>query len=484
MENDVVPQGSSTGTSDGQGLRRTLGTVASIAIAFSAGGVSAGIYSLFGFSLTTAGPAFVWGWVMVGVGTFLLCLMWSELASHYPLAGVMYEWPRKIGGAVSSWWVGWVYLFAMMFQLAGIYFILPAVILPLLGVEGTTGARLGVALVALVIAAIANVAAIEKVGRLVVIATIAELILIFGITLAVLVLGREQSPSVLLDPAVPGQSFGAWVPAFLGGGVFIGLWVLQSFEAGGAIGEETIDAPRRAPRAIMVGWAGSFVVGLFTIVAFLLAIPDVATIGASANPVVDIIGDALAGWVAKIYLALLAMVILLGANVVFTLVSRQMYGMARAGLLPFSRQLTRTHPRTGEPWCAVLATATITAVPFIFSDEFAVLATGATGAIYLVYFAMMCILLRARLSGWPGEGAPFRLGRWGLPLNVLALLYSGGMLVNLMWFRDATNPAWKLGVPVGIWLLAIPVVLGGVYWVLEGRRRVGAVSPADAPRES
>ena len=475
MDEHVMSAESSSDVPSEPGLRRTLGTVTSIAIAFSAGGVSAGIYSLFGFSLATAGPAFLWGWVMVGIGTFLLCLMWSELASHYPLAGVMYEWPRKISGAASSWWVGWVYLFAMMFQLAGIYFILPAVVFPLLGVEGSTGGRLGIALVALVIAAIANIAAIEKVGRLVVIATVAELVLIFGITLAVLVLGHEQSPSVLFDPAVPGQSFSSWLPAFLGGGVFIGLWVLQSFEAGGAIGEETIDAPRRAPRAILVGWAGSFFVGLFTIVAFLLAVPDFATIGSSANPVVDIIDGSLAGWVGKVYLALLAMVILLGANVVFTLVSRQMYGMARAGLLPFSAQLTRTHPRTGEPWCAVLATAVITAVPFIFSDEFAVLATGATGAIYLVYFAMMCLLLKARLSGWPHDGAPMRLGRWGIPLNVLALVYSGGMLVNLMWFRDATNPDWKLGIPVGIWLLAIPVLLGVVHQV-AGRRRAGSVS--------
>jgi amino acid transporter len=153
-----------------------------------------------------------------------------------------------------------------------------------------------------------------------------------------------------------------------------------------------------------------------------------------------------------------------------------MFGTARAGLLPFSTQLTRTHPRTGEPWCAVLTTAVITAVPFIFSDEFAVLATGATGVIYLVYFAMMCILLKARLSGWPRRDAPMRLGRWGISLNVLALVYSGAMLVNLMWFRDATNPGWKLGIPVAIWMLAVPVLLGAAYRFVAGRRRPGAVT--------
>jgi amino acid transporter len=411
-----------------------------------------------------SGPAMIWGWLIVGLGTLGICLVWAELASHYPSAGIMFEWPRRLGGERSAWWIGWIYLFAMMFQLAGIYFILPSVLLPLFGADVTTGAKITIALVALVIAALVNVASIERVGKLVVISAVAELVITFVITFAVLVFGHRQSVSFLVEPATPGQSFGAWLPAFIGGGVFMGFWVMQSLEAGGAVGEETIDAPRRAPRAILFGWLGAFLVGLFSLVAFLLAIPDMSTVLASGDPVGDIIGGALAPWVAKAYLALLAVVIILGANAVFTLVSRQMYGMARHGLLPFSRQLQRTHVRTGEPWVAVIVTAAITAIPFVFSNQFAVLATGASATVYLVYLAMSGRLLLARFRGWPKTPAPFSLGRWAVALNTLVVLYTGAAFIDLMWFRDATNPRWG-GVPVSVWMVALPVVLGALYQV-------------------
>jgi amino acid transporter len=369
--------------------------------------------------------------------------------------------------------------------LCGIYFILPSVLLPLFGIESTTGTRVGISLIALAVAAGVNVLSIHRLGSLTVIATVAELVVIFGITVATLIGGAHQSVSVLVDTNGTGSTFGAWLPGFLGGGVFIGLWVMQSFEVGGTIGEETIDAPRQAPRAILSGWGASFVVGLFMIVSLLIAIPDLGRITQSEQPVLDIVNGALAPWVGKLYLALLALVIILGANVIFTLVSRQIYGMARAGLMPLSEQLSRTHSRTGEPWVAVLVTAIITALPFIISDDFTVLVTGSTAVLYVVYFVMASITLAARVRGWPQETRPMRLGRWGIPVNVLAVVFTGAACVNLMWFRDTTNPDWKLGIPVAIWLLVVPLLLGAVYWALAGRakmrRQDAAMSLLDEP---
>ena len=44
------------------------------------------------------------------------------------------------------------------------------------------------------------------------------------------------------------------------------------------------------------------------------------------------------------------------------------------------------------------------------------------------------------MRGWPRVSAPFRLGRWGMLVNVVALLYGGAMLVNFAWPRAASNP--------------------------------------------
>ena len=45
-------------------------------------------------------------------------------------------------------------------------------------------------------------------------------------------------------------------------------------------------------------------------------------------------------------------------------------------------------------------------------------------------------VLNARRSGWPRQKAWFNLGRWGMPINILALVYGGLMIVNLGLWND------------------------------------------------
>ena len=64
-------------------------------------------------------------------------------------------------------------------------------------------------------------------------------------------------------------------------------------------------------------------------------------------------------------------------------------------------------------------------------------------AIIMFYIAYLCVtgpLLIARLRGkWPTaeHGPYFSLGRWGLPVNVLAVVFQIGVMVNLAWPRAA-----------------------------------------------
>ena len=113
-----------------------------------------------------------------------------------------------------------------------------------------------------------------------------------------------------------------------------------------------------------------------------------------------------------------------------------------------------------------------------------IIAIAATGMIYLSYFIGNIALMRARLRGWPKTTAPFSLGRWGMPLNVLALAWGGGMLINFAWPRVATNPRpselpntldfhwdWLNGKPV-FWTVVIGLVLiGGAYFAAFQRRK-------------
>jgi hypothetical protein len=71
-----------------------------------------------------------------------------------------------------------------------------------------------------------------------------------------------------------------------------------------------------------------------------------------------------------------------------------------------------------------------------------------------------------------------RLGRWGVPVNVLVVLFTAAAFVDLMWFRDATNPQWH-SVPVSIWMLALPLLIGLIYRTAARWFRVSASPDLD-----
>lgn len=458
-----------------EGLSRSLSWLETSAMAFSSCGASAGLFSLFGFSLFFAGPAFFWGWPLVGIGVFLICLVWAELSSHYPYAGVLYQWPARLLGKKVGWWVGWTYLFSGLALLCAYYFILPLTIGPLFNLELTTGGKVGIALGALAVAAIFNALGIRILGRFTELGVAIELFIMFVITTLVLIAGATQSPDVLFDLQTEGApaSFGDWLPGFLGGGMFVSLWVLFTFENAGTLGEETVGGSAKAPRAILLAFGGTMLLGIYFLIAFIIATPDIVAVTNSATPVQDIINNALPDAFSKLYLALLSFVLILGSNVAFTGIVRQTYGMARDGMLPFSRQLSRT--RNGSPWVAVVTVAVLTGIPFVASTQVTVLVTGATAATFFAYFLALLATLVGVLKGWPhGEKAAFSLGRWRLPVVLAATLACGAFVVNLLWFRSTTNPAWYLKGPVAMWIILTPAAVGLVYYLLVIRKKIDA----------
>ena len=63
---------------------------------------------------------------------------------------------------------------------------------------------------------------------------------------------------------------------------------------------------------------------------------------------------------------------------------------------------------------------------------------------YLAYTCVTLPLLIARLRGdWPraDHGPYFSLGRWGMPVNVAAVVYQIIAIVNLAWPREAVYGA-------------------------------------------
>jgi hypothetical protein len=82
--------------------------------------------------------------------------------------------------------------------------------------------------------------------------------------------------------------------------------------------------------------------------------------------------------------------------------------------------------------------------------------------------------LIARMRGWEPSGK-FTLGRWGIPVNIAALVYGVLAAINLAWPRGDGLPWYDRGVV----LIGCAVVIGsGLLYMLIGRPYTRSDAPA------
>lgn len=91
------------------GLKRALTALTNGALTYAGVGVFAGIFSLYGFAVAAAGSAEFWGWPLVAVSVGSMVLVSAELASKYPYAASMSQWPTVLAGKRVGWRLGWAY---------------------------------------------------------------------------------------------------------------------------------------------------------------------------------------------------------------------------------------------------------------------------------------------------------------------------------------------------------------------------------------
>ena len=94
--------------------------------------------------------------------------------------------------------------------------------------------------------------------------------------------------------------------------------------------------------------------------------------------------------------------------------------------------------RCETPANAAIAVAILAAIPLVLTGagSAAILAIAATGLIYVSYFLCNLGVLFARRAGFPHTGAPFKLGGWGMVINIIALVWGAFMIINIGLWTD------------------------------------------------
>ncbi len=502
-----------------QELRRTLGFLSNFAVAFSYISVSTGTFSLFYLGILAGGPAFFWTWFIVAIGQFIVALNFAELSSHFPIAGSIYQWSKRLSGFTLGWFTGWFYFFAGILTITAVAFTVP---IPLLAIfPGIPATILGmpsavfIALVSIVVGTVINIAGVRLVAIVNNIGVVAEIIGMFVFALVLLIFFNHQPLSFLFTPSnvSPASLGGQWTPGlgdtYIGAfaaALFMSLFVIYGFDTAGTLGEETNDPQRNAPRGVLWAIGLSAIAGVLFLGGTILSInklSDIEAVASSANftqTLPTIIQQALGTNWGNVYLGVVFIAVCVCTLAIQSATIRLMFSMGRDGRLPFGRIWGSVNPTFRTPMWAGIAVAVLSALPFLYSTAIGVIVTGATGLIYVSYFLNNFASLGARTRGWPRTKAPFSLGRWGMLINILALVYGGLMIINFLWFGGLRNiytnpvmgtafPAWANipvlgGTPIFEFSLVVLIVVGAIYWfgfkrssvIASGEKRAEALS--------
>src|SRR5919202_61167 len=425
-----------------QELDRSLGSFSSFAAGFSYISILTGVFQLFGFAFLSAGPAFWWSWPIVFIGQFCVAMCFAELAGQYPLAGSVYQWSKQTARAATSWMAGWLLLVGSIVTVAAVA-VAYQIILPQVsgsfqivgkasdaGLTNTPGGAQNAVILALglvVFTTVVNMIGVKLMARINNVGVAAELV---GVTLLIILLAvQTNNPRKHAPPAI-----------------------LRALAAAGLAG------------------------GLLMLVA-MMAVGNISAkeIGTLGLPF--IVKDTLGNTLGDIFLIDSAVAITVCCLAVHTAGIRMMFSMARDNRLPLGSSIARVHGKSKTPLIPALVIGGVGIVLLVINignqRAFFVLVPVGIILFYLAYLCVTGPLMLARLRGdWPrpDHGPFFSLGRWGMAVNVLAVVYQVIAIVNLAWPREAVygGDHWYFQWG-GVTFSAFFLIVGGLYYVLVQR---------------
>ncbi|HZE01924.1 MAG TPA: amino acid permease [Pseudonocardiaceae bacterium] len=486
-----------------QELHRRLGAFSSFAAGFSFVSILTTVFQLFALGYSFGGPAFFWTWPLVFAGQVCVALVFAELAASWPLAGCIYQWSRRLAGETVGWFAGWAMMIGYVVSVAAIGIALQ-VVLPsvwsgfqIIGTDpsitSASGAANGI-LLGSVLIALATVISAVGVRFMALINGIGVTCELVGVVLLLVLLfsHAQRGPGVVTKTLnVSGNS--PYLYAFLAS-TLMAAYVMYGFDSAAELSEETSQPRRVVPLAILRALLVSFVGGGFMIVAALVAAPSLTDGQLSTGGIAYVITSQLDSTLGRALLAVVAISIVSACLAIQNSASRVMFSMARDGRLPGGRLLARVSPHTGTPILTGIAVGALAiGVLLINLGNPAAFAAVTSTSVVIVYLAYLLVTVPALGARW-GRRMPskqpggFSLGRWGLAVNLFAVIYGVAMMVNIAWPRQAVyDPAgtsWVLQYLALLFVAAVVVIGAAVHRALHVAPAAVAIPAATAVAEA
>jgi len=506
----------------GQQLFRQMGGFSNFAISFSIISVLTGAILLYGYGLKFAGPIInSVGWPVVSLFTLCVAASMAELASAYPTAGGLYFWAFRLGGKKWAWTTAWLNMIGQVTITAAInvaaamylvgavtrIFNIPAeTSVPLFGSLTNWYFQIFVMVLIMIPQILINIFGIRLTARLNDfsvwwhiggVALIAALLTFFGkhhnslsflfssVTpvnpldassaelgggriAPALVFGdfKVASPLFALFPQLTGFYEAAPFALVFVLGLLQAQWTYTGYDASAHTAEETVMARMNSAWGVFLSVTVSAIVGYVLLLILTWCIPngDVSTTANDPYPVLQICYNNLAPFAANLIAIIIGGAMWLCGCSSITSMARMWYAFARDDGMPGSQFIKRVNPRYRTPVWSILITSTLAVLICFYAAAYSVVTSISTITLYLAYVIPIYLNWRnkrRRMGEYTTpETSPWNLGRWGTPINVIAICWT---LFIAVVFSIPPNE-------LVLWSMLLLALLMLVYWKLHARR--------------
>jgi amino acid transporter len=438
----------------------------------------------------------------------------AELASAYPTAGGLYFWAFRLGGRGWAWLTAWMNMIGQVTITAGIniaaaiYLIGAATRIldlptnfhvPIFGSLTNWYFQLTVMVLLMVPQVLINIYGIRLIARLNAISVwwhiggvllIAALLTFWGQHHNPLALLFSTSPVVNPLEACSAEINGRTAPALVFGdfklpsplfalvpglaqfyhaaplalvfvlGLLQAQWTYTGYDASAHVAEETVMARKNSAWGVFLSVAVSAVVGyvLLMILTWCIPMGDVATTANDAYPVLQIVYGNLGKFAANVVAIIIGGAMWLCGCSSITSMARMWYAFARDDGMPGSRLIKQVNGRYRTPVWSILITSALAIVICLYAAAFYVVTSISTITLYIAYVIPIYLNWRnkRRHEGecTTPETAPWNLGRWGTPINVIAIAWT---IFIVIIFSLPPNE-------LVLWTMVLVGVLLLLYW--------------------
>ncbi|KAF1812932.1 amino acid transporter [Eremomyces bilateralis CBS 781.70] len=441
--------------------------------------VALGVSTLGLMNGGTAGM--VWMFFIVWWGFIAINTSMAEMASMAPTSGGQYHWvsefaPRQHQKFL-SYMIGWLCVLAWQASSAATAFIAGSQIqgLVILNYPNYTPENWHGTLMVFAVSAFAvlfNTVLAKKLPLIEGTILVIHILGFFAILIPLWVLGPRGDPKVVFSDF---QAFTGWSPA---AGTLVGvlpaILPLLGADACVHMSEELRDASASLPKSMIWTTVSNGALGFIMLATFAMTLGDIETVinSPTKNAFIEVFFNVTKSYKATNAMSSLIIFMQIFCNLsIVATASRQLFAFARDGGVPFASYFAYIPQGWDIPVNSVIlsfvSTCLLSLINLGSPVAFNSISSISTGALLSSYAVSIGLIAFKRIRGEPLLPSKFTLGKFGLPLNIISILFL--LFLFLMSFfpsfpsPDAETFNW------GVLVYVVIVLFSLVYYYWRGR---------------